>query len=141
MRNLSVFDPFAVENTEDVFRGFFRPGRFDVALPASQIKVDVDETDTGYQVKADLPGVKKDDIHVDIDGNYVSIQAEVKSEKDVKKDGKVLRSERYYGAVSRAFTLGNEIDAGKASAKFDNGVLELTLPKRASQNGKRVTVQ
>jgi HSP20 family protein len=141
MSNLRVFDPFAVDTSEDMVRKFFRPMRFDVDFPATSIKVDVEEADKHYVVKADIPGVKKDDIHIDIDGNYVSIEAEVKKEKDVKDNGRLLRSERYYGSVSRAFTLGSDVDAATAKAKYDNGVLELTLPKRASSQAKRVTIQ
>ncbi len=141
MSNLRVFDPFAVDNFDDVFRNFFRPGRFETVLPATQIKVDIDEIENNYVVKAELPGVKKEDIQIDIDGNFVSIRAEVKNEKDIKKEGKILRSERYYGAVSRAFTLGSDVDQANAKAKFDNGVLELTLPKRASAQTKRIAIQ
>lgn len=141
MSNLRVFDPFAVDNFDDVFRNLFRPGRFETVLPTTQIKVDIDEIENNYVVKAELPGVKKEDIQIDIDGNFVSIRAEVKNEKDIKKEGKVLRSERYYGAVSRAFTLGSDVDQANAKAKFENGVLELTLPKRASAQTKRIAIQ
>jgi len=141
MSNLRVFDPFAVDNFEDLFRNFLRPAQAMAGLAPTQIKLDIDEVDNSYMVKAELPGVKKEDIHVDIDGNLVSIQAEVKNEKEVKKEGKTLRSERYYGAMSRAFTLGSEIDDAGATAKFENGVLQLTLPKKASAQTKRISVQ
>lgn len=141
MGNLRVFDPFAVDNVDDVFRTFLQPMRLEGMPAAPQIKVDVSETDKAYQVKAELPGVKKDDIHVNIDGNYVTINAEVKNEKDEKKDGKVLRSERYYGAVARAFTLANDVDEGAVIAKFDNGVLDLTLPKKAVSQARHITIQ
>ena len=104
MANLTRFSPVD-DAFDDLFRGFFmRPVRME-GVPEMQIKMDVKEDDKGYTVHADIPGVKKDDIHVTIDGNQVAISAEVKNEKEVKDGEKVLRSERYYGKVSRAFTL------------------------------------
>jgi HSP20 family protein len=105
------------------------------------IKMDVKEQGDNYLVHAELPGVKKEDIHVVVDGNQVSISAEVKQEKEVKEGDRVLRSERYFGKVSRSFQLGQEIDDSKAAAKFNEGVLELTLPKRAASPNKRLTVE
>ena len=141
MNNLRVFDPFDVDILDETVRNLFRPARLESLLPPTQIKVDIEEADDNYLVRAELPGVKKDDIHVDIDGNLVTINAEVKNEKDVKKGGRVLRSERYYGAVSRAFTLAGDVDEGHVKARFDNGLLELTLPKRASKQMKRIAIQ
>ena len=137
MANVTRFDPF-----DDLFRGFFvRPvdiGNNTAQTPA--IKMDVREIGDAYQVHAELPGVKKEDIHVTIEGNLVSISAEVKQEKEVKEGERVLRSERYFGKVSRSFQLGQEIDDGKAVAKFNEGVLELTLPKRAAMATKRLAI-
>jgi len=138
MANITRLDPF-----EDLFRGFFvRPVDLNssVQQPPS-IKMDVKEQGDNYLVHAELPGVKKEDIHVVVDGNQVSISAEVKQEKEVKEGERVLRSERYYGKVSRSFQLGQEIDDAKAAAKFNEGVLELTLPKRAASPNKRLTVE
>ncbi|MBU1365345.1 MAG: Hsp20/alpha crystallin family protein [Gammaproteobacteria bacterium] len=137
MANITRIDPF-----DDLFRGFFvRPVDFDGA-PAQppSIKIDVREQGDGYLIHADLPGVKKEDIHVVVDGNQVSISAEVKQEKEVKDGAQVLRSERYFGKVSRSFQLGQEIDDGKAVAKFNDGVLELTLPKRTETTSKRLSI-
>ena len=137
MSNLTRLDPF-----DDLFRGFFvRPvdiGNNTAQTPA--IKMDVREIGDAYQVHAELPGVKKEDIHVTIDGNLVSISAEVKQEKEVKDGERVLRSERYFGKVSRSFQLAQDIDDGKAVAKFNDGVLELTLPKRAATASKRLAI-
>lgn len=139
MANLTRFTPVD-EAFDDLFRGFFmRPVRME-GVPEVQIKMDVKEDDKGYTVHAEIPGVKKDDIHVTIDGNQVAISAEVKQEKEVKDGEKVLRSERYYGKVSRAFTLGQDVDEGSASAKYDNGVLELALPKKAVAKAKRLSI-
>ena len=126
---------------DDLFRGFFmRPVRFD-GQQEIQIKIDVSEDDKVYTVHADIPGAKKEDINVSIDGNQVSISAEVKNEKEVKEGERVLRSERYYGRVSRVFTLADDVDEAAAQAKYNNGVLELLLPKRTVAKTKNITVQ
>lgn len=138
MANISKYtgDPF-----DDLFRGFFmRPVRFE-GQPDVQIKMDVSEDDKAYTVHAEIPGVKKEDIHVQIDGNQVSISAEVKNEKEVKEGEKVLRSERYYGSVSRAFSLGQEVDENAAQARYRDGVLELTLPKKVAVSAKKLVIQ
>jgi len=129
---------------DDIFRDF-TPGYFikplhGDALPA-QVKVDVKEIDSGYVVNAELPGVNKDDIHVGIDGNVVTLRAEVKQEDKKTEGEKVLRSERYYGAVSRSFQLPVEIDAAAAKAKYDNGVLSLTLPKKSGPGVQRLAIE
>jgi HSP20 family protein len=142
MANVTRFDPFQISGfdpLEDVFKGFFRPVRIE-GTPEVQIKVDVKESDKGYSVHAEIPGVKKEDIHVTIDGNQVSISAEVKQEKEVKEGEKVLRSERYYGKVARSFALGNEIDEAQSQAKYTDGVLELQLPKKAANTSKKLTI-
>ena len=136
MNHLTRLDPF-----DDLFRGFFvRPVDMSNQPQAPSIKMDVKEEANAYKVHAELPGVKKEDIHVTIDGGQVSISAEMKQEKEIKEGERVLRSERYFGKVSRAFQLAQDIDDGKAVAKFSDGVLELTLPKRAATASKRLTI-
>lgn len=126
---------------DDLFRGFFmRPVRFE-GQQEVQIKVDVSEDEKAYTVHAEIPGVKKEDIHVTIDGGQVAISAEVKNEKEVKEGEKVLRSERYYGKVSRAFILGQDVEEATAEAKYNNGVLELRLPKRVTAKTRKLTIQ
>jgi len=142
MANITRWDPF--EDIDDLFKGvFLRPMRLEgqEAAQGMRIKMDVKEDDKAFVVHADVPGVKKEDIHVSIDGNQVSISAEVKREKEEKQGEKLLRSERYYGKVYRSFTLGQDVDQEKASARYDNGVLELTLPKKAAGAQKRLTVE
>jgi HSP20 family protein len=136
-----------VDPLEDFFRGFFvRPVDFgggsvaNMGTDVPQMRVDVKENADGYEVHAELPGMKKEDIHVHIDGPVVSISAERKQEKEVKEGEKVLRTERYFGKVSRSFQLGQEIDEAKASAKFNDGVLELALPKKAEAQAKRLSI-
>jgi len=126
---------------DDLMRGFFvRPVNFEPAVPV-QLRVDVTENDTGYVVRAEIPGVKKEDINVGIDGNQVEINAEVKHEKEAKDGEKVLRSERYYGKVYRAFALGQDVDENSTQARYADGILELKLPKKAAKSVKRVTIQ
>ena len=106
-----------------------------------QLKLDVREDDKAYTVHAEIPGVKKEDIHVQIDGNLVSISAEVKNEKEVKEGEKLLRSERYFGKLSRSFKLAQDVDDSKANARYNDGVLELTLPKRSNNGSKRLNIE
>lgn len=137
MANITRIDPF-----DDLFRGFFvRPVDFKGA-PAQtpSIKMDVQEQGDNYLVHAELPGVKKEDIHVVVEGNLVSISAEVKQEKETREGDRVLRSERYFGKVSRSFQLEQDLDDTLASAKFNDGVLALTLPKRIASPSKRLTI-
>jgi HSP20 family protein len=110
-----------------------------MSLPPA-IKLDVEETPERYLVKADMPGVTKDDIHVDVDGNMVTIAAEVRREKKEEKEGKVLRSERYYGTMSRSFTLPMDVEFAKVEARYADGVLKLTLPKAKGTPAHRVEV-
>ncbi len=137
MSNLIRRDPL-----DDFFRGFFvRPVDFAGEKEAPVVKIDVKEQEKNYLVHAEVPGVKKEDIHVAIDGAVVSITAERREEKDVKEGERVLRSERYVGKVSRSFQLAQEIDEAQVSAKYTDGVLELVLPKKAATQARRITIQ
>jgi len=139
MANILRYNP-ADTAFDDLFRGFFmRPVRFE-GMQEIQIKIDVSEDDKAYTVHAEIPGVKKEDIHVTVDGSQVAISAEVKNEKEVKEGEKVLRSERYYGKVSRAFVLEQDVDETSAQAKYNDGILELRLPKRSTAKSKNITV-
>jgi len=140
MAGIVRFDPFA-DSFEDMVRRVFRPVRWEGEEQPLQIKVDVEEDDKSYKVKAEVPGVKKEDINVQIDANVVSISAEAKREKDVKQNGKVIRSERYYGSLYRSFSLGQDVDQAGATAKYTDGILELTLPKKAASATKKLAVQ
>ena len=138
MANITRVDPF-----DDLFRGFFvRPIDFNnSSAQAPSIKIDVKERGENYLVHADLPGVKKEDIHVIIDGNQVAISAETRQAKEIKEGDRLLRAERYIGKVSRSFQLEQDIDDDKAAAKFNDGVLELTLPKRTTSATKRLNIE
>ena len=95
----------------------------------SQIRIDVSETDEAFEVKAEMPGVNKDDIDIQIRNSLVSISAEMKQEDRETKDDRILRSERYFGRVSRSFELPGSIDSSACVAKYNDGVLSLILPK------------
>ena len=133
----SLFDDFF----KDFAPGFYvRPLHGDGLPTPSQIKIDVKEDDAAYTVHAEVPGVPKEDIHISIDGNVVSLRAEVRQHDEKKEGEKVLRSERYYGAVARSFQLPVDVDATQAKAKYDNGVLTLTLPKKQGNKTQRMTI-
>ena len=142
MANVTRFDPFT-DLVDDLFKGFLvRPVAYEggrEALP--RMKVDVAEKNGAYTVTAELPGVKKEDIQITIDGAQVTLAAEVKREKEASQDERVLHTERVYGKVSRSFTLPQELDEAKAEAKFRDGVLELTLPKKAAAQRKQISIQ
>jgi HSP20 family protein len=141
MAYITRYDPFG-DLVDDIFRGFaVSPAALQVDAPARRMKVDVAEQNGDYRVVAELPGVKKEDIKVNIDGDEVSISAETRVEKEAKEGERVLRSERYVGKVARSFKLAEEIDESRASAKYSDGVLELTLPKKAATAAKQLTIQ
>jgi len=142
MLNITRFNPL-----EDAFENLLRgvpvwlPNPEARASAPMQFRMDVTENDKEYRVLAELPGVKKEDIQITIDGAQVTLAAEVKREKEVSQDERVLHTERTYGKVSRSFALPQEIDEGKAEAKFRDGVLELTLPKKAAAQRKQIAIQ
>lgn len=142
MSNLRLLDPTLSDSFETALRRFFSPALPDGENPQLKMRIDVSEEDNNYLVKADIPGVRKEDINVRVDGNIVQIDAEVKREKETKGIGdKVLRSERYYGTVSRTFSLAQDVDDSKAQARYADGVLTLELPKKATAASRKVTVQ
>jgi HSP20 family protein len=142
MANVQRFDPFN-ELVDDLFKGFLvRPLAYEgrgETLP--RMKVDVAERNGAYVVAAELAGVKKEDIQVTIDGAQVTLAAEVKREREASQDERVLHTERVFGKVSRSFTLPQEVDEAKAEAKFRDGVLELTLPKKSAAARKQISIQ
>ena len=142
MVNITRFNPL-----DDAFDNLFRG--VPVWLPnlerresaPAQFRMDVSENEREYQVLAEIPGLKKEDISITISVNEVSVSAEVKQEKDAKNGDTVLRAERYFGKIQRVFTLGHEVDETNALAKYTDGVLQLTLPKIAKANAKQITIQ
>jgi HSP20 family protein len=140
MNELRINDLFDLDPIQNSFRNLLRPWRLEGAESAPQIKLDLSESDDNYLVKAEIPGVRKEDIDVRIDGNQVTISAEVKKETEEKKEGRLLRSERQYGFASRSFSLASDVDDAKADAKYQNGVLELKLPKKSTPARKRLSI-
>ena len=140
MANIARFN--VLDNAlDDLMRGFFvRPLNLE-RNAAVQLRVDVTEDEKGYNVRAEIPGVRKEDINVAVDGNEVEISAEVKNEKEVKEGERVLRAERYFGKVYRAFSLEQDVDETATQAKYADGVLELRLPKKAPASVKRISIQ
>ena len=140
MANITRYDPF--NEIDDLFKGLFvRPMRFDLDVgPQMRMKIDVTKAEDTYTVKADIPGVKKDDIQVSVDGNEVTISGEIKKESEEKKGEEVVRSERYYGKVSRSFTLPHDVDEAKVVAKYADGVLKFSLPMKSKSASRKITV-
>ena len=145
MANISRFDPRADyfgDMVDDLFKGFLvRPMYTEGREALARVKVEVAEKNGGYLVRAELPGVKKEDIQLTIDGAQVTLASEIKREKDSAEGERVLHTERTYGKVSRSFTLPQEIDEAAAQAKYADGVLELTLPKKAAAARKQIAIQ
>ena len=141
MVNITRYSPLE-DAFENVLRGVpvWLPNPETRAPAPTQFRMDVTENDREYRVLAELPGVKKEEISITISGNQVAVSAEVKHEKDVKNGDTVLRAERYYGKIQRAFALGQEVDEDTAQAKYNDGVLELTLPKRTAAAAKKLAV-
>lgn len=134
--DIARFDP--LRNLEDFFKDFrIQPTMSNFEIEP-RIKMDVSETENAYTVKAEIPGVNKEDVRVSVEGNQVTITAETKQETEEKKDENIVRRERYYGRQSRSFTLAHDIDDSTAVAKYQNGVLELSLPKKSNQAGAKM---
>ena len=141
MNEVRLNDLLELDPMDLALRNFLRPWRAAEGLErAPSIRLDVSETDDEYAVKAEIPGVRKEDIDIRVDGDQITISAEVKKDKEERQDGRVLRSERQYGFASRSFTLACDVDEAKADAKYDNGVLSLKLPKKAASASKRLSV-
>jgi len=130
-----------VGGLDGLFTDFFRPALvLEDRAEQLPIRFDVRETAEAYTVNAELPGVKKENINVEVEGNEVTISAETRRETEPKEGDKWLRSERYFGKSARRFALPQELDSSKAAAKFIDGVLELTLPKKAVAAGRKLEI-
>jgi HSP20 family protein len=140
MANITRFGPLD-DVFGDLMKGFWVKPMALEGTQSLQIRMDVKEGEKCYTVHADIPGVRKEDIHVTVDGAMVTIEAEVKKEADRKEEGKLIRSERYEGKVARSFTLPVEVDLATAEAKYQDGVLDLVLPKKTGAGSRRIAVQ
>jgi len=138
MNRISLYEPFN-EVFPELLRGFVSPYSQNDE-EGMTIRVDVNESENEFVVTAEVPGVKKEDIKVDIDGNRVSISTEVKRESEKKDGDRLLRTERYYGNASRSFALATEVDEANAKANYQDGILKLTLPKKPDSGSKRLAI-
>lgn len=138
LRDFARFDPF--RDFDDLFRDL-SPAILRGMEQAPRMRMDVSEDDKAYTIKAEIPGVQKEDIKVAVNGSQVSLTAEIRDEQDASAPAAGrLRSERYYGQLHRSFTLPHEVDDDQAQARYENGVLHLTLPKRTGTGGRQLTV-
>lgn len=127
---------------DDFLKSLLVPGSqtpSDVAAPS--IYVDVVEKENAYVVHADLPGVSRDNISVSIDGSQLTISAERKNEKAIAETEKTLRVERQTGKTTRTFQFEHDLDEAQSSARLNDGVLELILPKKVQTTAKRLTIE
>jgi len=132
---LSRFEPF--RDIEEMMNNFWMRPFLGERESAPSIRIDMTENDKSYTVYAEVPGVKKEDIHISLEGNRVSISADVKTELERKDGDKMIWHERYEGHEARSFTLDCEVDESKAQAKYADGVLQLTLPKKPGGAGAK----
>jgi len=138
LMQLSRLNPFS--EMEDFLRSFGRRSTYSREFEnAMEMRLDITEDEAGYTVNIDMPGVRKEDIDVSVEGNQVAVRAEVNRELSQGK-GKELYSERYSGQVFRSFAVPLEVDAAKAQAAYDGGVLRLTLPRKAGASVKRLPI-
>lgn len=117
---------------DNLFENFFAP-RLDMGGNFFAPKIDLHEKGDSYEISAELPGVKKEDIHLTLNQGILSIEAEVRQENKEEKNGKVIRQERRYGKYSRAFDLGAGVQEGDIHARFEDGILTVSAPKKPAQ--------
>lgn len=140
INNTARRDPYG-DLFEDLFKGYFvRPMAFEPSQPVRRMKIEVTEQDGAYKVVAELPGVKKDDIQVTVEGDQVSISAELRKESEAKNGERIVHSERAFGKIERAFRLGQEVDQSNSNARYADGILELVLPKKAAADRRQLTI-
>ncbi|MBR1391751.1 MAG: Hsp20/alpha crystallin family protein [Lachnospiraceae bacterium] len=123
---------------DDFFDGFASParymGRYNTST-AGIMKTDVKENEKGYELDIDLPGYQKEDVKAELKDGYLTISATTKNEKDEKdKDHKYIRRERYYGSCSRSFYVGDAVTQEEIKARFDNGILKVSIPKKEAKS-------
>ena len=136
MARIQLYDPFADAAFDGIVRTLFQPLRVERngAQAPRSFRLDVSENASGYVVHAELPGVAKD-------GIQVTISAEVKRNREPREGERSLHVERYVGTLFRSFTLPTELDETASEARFENGVLELKLAKKAPVAGRKLTIQ
>lgn len=141
MPRLTQYSPFSAEPFADVFQAFLRPIRQNADDQAPRMDIDVIEEGDKYVLRAEVPGIDKKDITVEIDGNTVMISANKEKSSEVKEAGNTIRQERYWGRIQRSVSLASPIDQATAKAACENGVLVLTLPKAAGNRNKTLQIE
>ena len=132
---------FENRGLDDFFEGFFRPVRYEEGEKGDLVpRMDIRETDESFIIKAEMPGIKKDDIEINIHDGLLTISGESEEKSEEKEEGKIVRQERRYGKYVRSMTVGNNIDQENINASYNDGVLELTLPKLAAVEPKKIKV-
>lgn len=139
LRGLSRFDPFGRE-FDELFKGFFLTPVPFAQASSGTIPIDVSEDEQSFKIRAEIPGFAKEDIHISVNGDQVAISAETRKENEEKKDDRVVFRECYYGKQYRSFTLAQPVDDAAATAKYEDGVLNIVLPKKASAETRKITV-
>lgn len=141
---MSHLTRFSSNTLNDLFGQMGSPAYFIRPLHGESLptdfKVDINENKHSFNIKAQIPGVKKEDINISVDGPLVTIQAHIKQLDEKTEDDKVVRSECYYGTTSRSFQLPVEVDASGTKASYENGVLQLQLPKKVGGSVKQIKV-
>ena len=129
------------DNFGDVLNGFFRLPLTHRSVRKDRIPaVDVAETDTAYQVKAELPGIRKEDLDVTVDDGVLTIKAEHNDNQEQTENGQLIRQERSYGKFVRSLRLGANVDEETITAEYRDGVLHITLPKAKEVQPRKVEV-
>lgn len=137
LRPTRLLDPFV--DLEDLIQGLGARSLTHGYDKTLEMRMDVQEDDKAYRITVDVPGVKKEDIDVSVEGNQLTITAEVKREQ-ARETAKDLLSERFYGKAFRSFSLPNEVDSSKSEARYDGGVLSLTLPKKGDTQSRHLAI-
>lgn len=137
LRQVSMLDPFA--DLEALFRGVGARSLSRGYEKTLEMHMDVHEDDKAYRISVDVPGVRKEDIDVSVEGNQVTITAEVKREQSRDKE-KEVHSERFYGKAFRSFSLPNEVDSSNSEVRYDGGVLSLILPKKGDSQSRHLSI-
>lgn len=142
MRSLMPYPlSFSSESLPDVFQALLRPIRSQMEDGVAGMDLDITEADHEYVLKAEIPGVSKEDLTVEVDGNTVTIRANKEQNKEVKDEGRVIRQERFWGQLERTVALGSPIDESKTRATYENGLLTLTLPKTEGHENKKILIE
>lgn len=141
MSRLTHYTPFSTEPFSDMLQGFFRPISTRLEDSSPRMDIDVNEVDGKYEIKADIPGMEKKDIEIEIDGNIITISARKERQSDVKEGNRVVRQERFWGEARRSVSLPGAVDESQAKASYDKGVLSVSLPKKGGAGNRRLEIE